>query len=105
MPRQTPPLEGPWFVTDRAAREYAELMRLEDLEQARTELHQLSARAHKVRDQPNGLELWRVWVSSTDRVSLLVGAPATRFPGAKPALVQVLPARARSRKRRGKSQG
>jgi len=86
----TPPIEGPFFVTERAARDYATLMRLDDLERARTELAQLAARAHLVRRQANGLELWRVKAFDGQRLRLLVGEPAARFPGAKPALIQVL---------------
>jgi hypothetical protein len=87
----TPPsIEGPFFITERAARAYAALARLDDLEQARAELAQLAARAHLVRHQGNGLELWRVKAFDGQRIRLLVGEPEARFPGAKPALVQVL---------------
>lgn len=85
-----PPLEGPWYVTERAAREYAALVRIDDLERARAELAQLSARAHLVRRQGNGLELWRVKGFDGRRIRLLVGEPAARFAAAKPALVRVL---------------
>lgn len=84
------PLEGPFYVTDRATRDYAALMRLDDLDQARTELHQLSARAHLVRRQLSGFEVWRVKGFDGNRLRLLVGEPVGNFPGAKPALVRVL---------------
>lgn len=84
------PIEGPWHVTESAVREYAVLARQRDLEQARAELAQLSARAHLVRRQGNGLELWRVKGFDGRRIRLLVGEPAEPFPGAKPSLVQVL---------------
>jgi hypothetical protein len=92
---QTPPhpIEGPWYITERAAREYGRLQGYpadSDLERERTELAQLSARAHLVRRQGNGLELWRVKAFDGRRIRLLVGEPPVRFPGAKPALVQVL---------------
>jgi len=89
----TPPLEGPWYITESAARDYGRLMRLpadSDLQRERAELAQLSARAHLVRRQSNGLELWRVKGFHGRRIRLLVGEPPVRFPGAKPALVQVL---------------
>lgn len=93
MARTSQPIEGPWFITERAARDYGRLMRLpadSDLERERFELAQLSARAHLVRRQGNGLELWRVKALDGRRIRLLVGEPPVRFPGAKPALVQVL---------------
>jgi hypothetical protein len=83
-------VDGPWYITESSARQYAALMRLDDPEQARAELAQLSARAHLVRRQANGLELWRVKAFDGQRLRLLVGDSAARFPGAKPALVQVL---------------
>lgn len=81
-------MDGPFYITERATREYAALMRLDDVEQARTELEQLSARAHLVRRQGNGIELWRVKAFDGQRIRLLVGPPP--FPGGKPALIQVL---------------
>jgi hypothetical protein len=83
-------VECQWFITESAVSQYAALARLDDLERARTELVQLAARAHLVRRQGNGLELWRVKGFDGRRLRLLVGEPAVRFPGAKPALVQVL---------------
>jgi hypothetical protein len=83
-------VEGHFYITERATSDYAALMRLDDLERARTELAQLSARAHLVRRQGNGIELWRVKAFDGQRIRLLVGEPEARFPGAKPALVQVL---------------
>jgi hypothetical protein len=85
-----PPRDSHWFLTTRAINDYAALARLDDLERAWTELAQLSARAHLVRRQGNGIELWRVKAFDGQRLRLLVGEPAARFPGAKPALVQVL---------------
>jgi hypothetical protein len=82
--------DGPWHITARAVRDYAVLARLDDLERARDELVQLSARAHLVRRQSNGLQLWRVKAFHGRRIRLLVGEPAVRFPGALPSLVRVL---------------
>lgn len=84
------PIECQWFLTDAAISQYAALARLDDLERARTELAQLAARAHLVRRQENGLELWRVKAFDERRIRLLVGEPNAHFPGAKPALVKVL---------------
>lgn len=83
-------MECQWFLTGAAIRDYSALARLDDPEQARTELVQLAARAHLVRRQGNGLELWRVKGFDGRRIRLLVGEPATRLPGALPALVRVL---------------
>lgn len=84
-------LEGRWYITDRAAREYAQLMlpRSIDAEQATDELIGLSEQAHLVRLQDNGLELWRVRASNGFRIRLLIGEPEGVQRG-KPALVQVL---------------
>jgi hypothetical protein len=86
-------IEGRWYVTDRAAREYAHLMRPRtiDIDEATGELIELSAQAHFVRDQPNGLALWRVKASNGARIRLLVGPPdGVRGAGTVDALVQVL---------------
>lgn len=83
-------VECPWHITERAVRDYSALARLDDPERARAELVQLAARAHLVRRQGNGLELWRVKGFDGRRIRLLVGEPAERFPGALPALVRVL---------------
>jgi hypothetical protein len=88
-----PPLDGPWFITERAARDYGALMRYapdSDLERERSELAQLSARAHLVRRQGNGLELWRVKAFNGRRIRLIVGEPSVTWSGAKPVLVEVL---------------
>lgn len=79
-----------WFLTAAAVRDYSALARLDDPERARAELVQLAARAHLVRRQANGLELWRVKGFDGRRIRLLVGDPAQPLPGALPALVRVL---------------
>lgn len=84
------PINGPWYVTERAAREYAELRCYSDVEQARRELAELAVRARPVRRQGNGLELWRVRGLDGKRIRLLVGDPPDGILGAKPALVRVL---------------
>jgi|ERR1044071_5091663 hypothetical protein len=89
----TPPIDGPWYITERAAREYGALMGYapdSDLEREKAELAQISVRARPVRRQENGLELWRAWVGPRRRIRLLVGEPGVAHPGSKPALVQVL---------------
>ena len=91
----TASLDGRWYITETAAGEYVTLMRprVIDLDEATDELIELSERAHRVRVQDNGLELWRVKASNGRRIRLLVGQPPPAFrqrPGVKLALVHVL---------------
>jgi hypothetical protein len=101
------PLDGPWYITERAAREYGRLMGYaqdSDLERERTDLAQLAMRARPLLSQRNGLEVWGVVGFDGRPLRLLVGEPAVRWRGAKPALVQVLIGGRRAKKQ-AKSEG
>lgn len=86
-------LEGPWYITERAARDYALLFGSEDLEEATEDLIAAARGAHRLREQPSGLVLWRAskeWY----RLRFFVGkAPVSvgRAGSMLPALVRVLP--------------
>ena len=91
-------IECRWYITQYAAREYAALVkpRRIDLEQATEELIELSREAHHVRDQDNGLALWRVKAGG-QRIRLLVGRPdGVSGVGAAQALIRVLPEHGRA---------
>jgi hypothetical protein len=81
------------FYHLRAARDYGRLQgypAASDLERERTELAQLATRARPLLRERNGLEVWGVVGFDERPHRLLVGEPAVRWRGAKPALVQVL---------------
>ena len=92
----------PWYVSARAVREYAGLAGLDastvaGFNVAELALFDVAERAHLVREQANGLDLYRG--PRPHRVRLLV-SPAPRTEGAKPQLVQVLPTSPRQRRGR-----
>lgn len=86
-------IRGPWYVTRKAAREYAEMMfdgsSEEQIEEARAVLVECARSAHFVREGWNGAELWRA-SSEWHRVGLVVGSPPARLSGGLPALISVL---------------
>lgn len=92
---------GPWYLSARAVREYGRLARLDTstddgFDRAAMALQEYVAQAHHVRDQDNGLQLWRG--PRPLRLRLLVST-ATRREGPLPQLVTVLPASARGPRR------
>ena len=92
---------GPWYLSARAVREYGRLARLDTstddgFDRAAMSLQEYVAQAHHVRDQDNGLQLWRG--PRPLRLRLLVST-ARRREGPLPQLVTVLPASARGPRR------
>lgn len=83
----------PWYITHRAVEDYCELHGWPDddehFDRGENELLELAERAHHVRDQDNGLQLWRG--PTPGRLRLLVST-AKRPEGDLPQLVRVLPA-------------
>jgi hypothetical protein len=86
---------GPWYLSAAAVRQYhriatgsADAPDDEQFDAAALALQEAVGRARKVRDQRNGLELWRL--SGRPRLRLLVSY-AERPEGDLPQLVSVLP--------------
>lgn len=84
-----------WYLSARAVREYAALARLGNpddeavFDRAESQLGAIAQKAHHLRDQANGLQLWRG--GRPLRLRLLVST-AERAEGDLPQLVSVLAA-------------
>jgi len=85
-------MPSPWYITRRAVEEYCELRGWPDddehFDRAEDELLVIAEVAHHVRDQDNGLQLWRA--PKPTQIRLLVST-AKRPEGELPQLVRVLP--------------
>jgi len=86
---ETRGIVGRWYVTESAVRDYQRCMRGHELAfgEAQADLIEIANTANHIRDQENGLALWRA--KGKPRLRLLV-APPNR-DGDKPVLVKVLP--------------
>lgn len=83
-------IEGRWFITPRARDDYRRVMeRAMDDDQVLIELAPLTLRAHRVKEYPDGKELWRGRALNNHRLRLIVAPP--KPPHTLPALVAVLP--------------
>lgn len=85
-------LQGPWYISARAIKEYLALTARDPLDEdnfaaGEDELALVCSSAHHVRNQDNGLQLWRA--RSPERYRLLVST-ARRNEGDLPQLVSVL---------------
>jgi len=79
-------IEGRWYITERAAREYCSFRKWPateaNVERATAELIELSRVARFSRLQDNGLELWRVRSNATRQGHrFLVGEPPRELRG------------------------
>lgn len=91
------PLQGPWYISARAIKEYLSLSGRDPLNEdhfaaGEDELARITSSAHHVRNQDNGLQLWRAHnlPAPLGRLRLLVST-ARRGEGDLPQLVSVLP--------------
>lgn len=89
-------LQGPWYISARAIKEYLALTGREPTNEAHfasgeDELAKITSSAHHVRNQDNGLQLWRAsnLPDPLGRLRLLVST-ARRREGDLPQLVSVL---------------
>jgi hypothetical protein len=85
--------QGPWFITARAVRDYLTITHRDPRDEdafadGEDELLELVRRAAYVRNQRNGLQLWRV--RGSPRLRLLVSTDK-RQEGDLPQVVTVLP--------------
>lgn len=86
------PLQGPWYISARAIKEYLTLTNRDPNNEdhfaaGEDELAMVCSGAHHVRNQDNGLQLWRA--RPPERYRLLVST-ARRNEGDLPQLVSVL---------------